>query len=381
MELKVIIILSISILLTNCSKKEKNYILYKKDGISIFKNSVNPSNPNYTYSIKKLFKIVGNNDLAKDSLSNFSYIHFLTADSSNNLYVLNYKTCEIKKFNSQGKFLKTFGKKGNGPGEFLKAWQMFIFRNRLYISDYDTRQYSIFNLDGEFINRLSLDGNDLLDFPQKVGKDKIFALVTKWSFNDNSWQFQNELNLFDKNLKKLKTFKRTEKIKFIPGKTNMHNYISPFAVSEDKIFIGKNSFNEYRIDVFSFEGEKLYEITKSYRKLTLSKNELNSFKKSRKNSTPDSLTFQVSFKKAINTTSMFIDKFGNLIVQVPVERTIKNQFDFIVDSFNSGIFVNRFKINRIPGYDFYNSDQRCYFINNRVYHADRVANEITVFEY
>jgi len=40
------------------------------------------------------------------------------------------------KFNLEGKFIKSFGTKGQGPGEFLSPWQMAIHNDEIYVYDW-----------------------------------------------------------------------------------------------------------------------------------------------------------------------------------------------------------------------------------------------------
>ncbi len=42
----------------------------------------------------------------------------IDVDEDGNIYVLDRKAIHIKVFNSCGKFVRTIGKKGQGPGEF-----------------------------------------------------------------------------------------------------------------------------------------------------------------------------------------------------------------------------------------------------------------------
>src|SRR5204863_3320484 len=56
------------------------------------------------------------------------------------------------KFHKTGKFIKTFGKKGMGPGEFdLPHTLAFDSRGRLFVGDRQNNRVQIFDQDGRFI--------------------------------------------------------------------------------------------------------------------------------------------------------------------------------------------------------------------------------------
>ena len=49
----------------------------------------------------------------------FKSLGTVACDAEGNIYVVDSGAKNIKKFNSHGKFLKTIGREGQGPGEFL----------------------------------------------------------------------------------------------------------------------------------------------------------------------------------------------------------------------------------------------------------------------
>lgn len=58
----------------------------------------------------------------------------------------------IVKFSSDGKFIKTWGKKGSGPGEFDTPHALaFDDKGRLFVADRGNRRIQIFDQDGKFL--------------------------------------------------------------------------------------------------------------------------------------------------------------------------------------------------------------------------------------
>jgi len=71
-------------------------------------------------------------------------------DNDGNIYVLDAGNHRIQKFDSDGKYRASFGRKGQGPGEFLAAQRLDIDnKSILYASDYSNRRVQRFSTTGE----------------------------------------------------------------------------------------------------------------------------------------------------------------------------------------------------------------------------------------
>lgn len=74
-------------------------------------------------------------------------------DKGGNVYVLDSGNSRIQCFSKEGKFVRSFGRGGNGPGE-LSAYAnslKFLEDGRLYVIDNYQRRISVFNTTGEFL--------------------------------------------------------------------------------------------------------------------------------------------------------------------------------------------------------------------------------------
>lgn len=79
----------------------------------------------------------------------------LLAASDGTFYVHDGKQKINHIFNADGKYIKSFGKKGEGPGEIKQQGQMFLFGDTLVIPDIFRAHY--FKKDGTFIKFLNVD--------------------------------------------------------------------------------------------------------------------------------------------------------------------------------------------------------------------------------
>ena len=74
-------------------------------------------------------------------------------DSDNNVYILDHRKCCVYAFDSNGELIRTFGRSGQGPGEFDKIGSMEITRDRLYVTDGSLARITEYYHDGR-VNRI-----------------------------------------------------------------------------------------------------------------------------------------------------------------------------------------------------------------------------------
>ena len=91
-----------------------------------------------------------------DESEMFRYIRGITFDVEDNLYVNDSYELVVKIYDEQGKFIKTFGREGGGPGEFETIDDIHWCRydNLLYIPDRRNNRINQFSRDGKFIKAI-----------------------------------------------------------------------------------------------------------------------------------------------------------------------------------------------------------------------------------
>lgn len=78
----------------------------------------------------------------------FAYISAVTLDDAENLYVAEPSEPKIRIFNRQGRFLRSIGKRGHGPGEFLEPRSIGILDHQLWVLDGASRATTFMDLEG-----------------------------------------------------------------------------------------------------------------------------------------------------------------------------------------------------------------------------------------
>lgn len=98
--------------------------------------------------IEKEFQIGGLEDTTL-----FSPIQ-LKVDNKKNIYILDRIDSKVKVFNNNGEFLKSYGRKGQGPGEFLRGFALDISeQGKIAVYDFDQFKCVVFeNESSKIIN-------------------------------------------------------------------------------------------------------------------------------------------------------------------------------------------------------------------------------------
>ncbi|NIM58321.1 MAG: 6-bladed beta-propeller [Candidatus Aminicenantes bacterium] len=123
----------------------------------------------------------------------FNGVTDVAADSQGNIYVLDRGNFRVQKFDHNGQYLQTIGKKGQGPGEFERPARLFLdSQENMYVTDggrrIEGRMIKIFDNRGKFVRVMRLDspisdfhvdseGNILANIAQNVERGTIKAVV------------------------------------------------------------------------------------------------------------------------------------------------------------------------------------------------------------
>jgi hypothetical protein len=119
-----------------------------KNGVIIVNNIGGPIYEGAIFNLEEEMSI-GEEEGPEEYL--FSRITDFDVDEEGNIYIIDGASAQIRIFGSDGKYLKSIGKKGQGPGEF----QMPIFvqiapQDKLVVFDYMVGKLIYFSLDGRY---------------------------------------------------------------------------------------------------------------------------------------------------------------------------------------------------------------------------------------
>jgi hypothetical protein len=136
----------------------------------------------------------------------FGMILGIALDDQGFLYVGDYKANNIKKFDSSGKFLKTIGKAGQGPGDFNGPVELEFSHGCLYVREGMNSRVSILRSDGSFIKSIPIDFQKGSWMAMRSLPDGRFMVHReKVDYNDLNAPQELFLDLFSAELDYIKT--------------------------------------------------------------------------------------------------------------------------------------------------------------------------------
>lgn len=92
-----------------------------------------------------------------DSTYTFGMISDAAIDNDGNILVLDRMAADLKMYDNQGEYVRNVTRKGNGPGELVLPWDMFLFGDgRLMVLDPGKQGFVVFDDSLQFIEELEL---------------------------------------------------------------------------------------------------------------------------------------------------------------------------------------------------------------------------------
>jgi len=331
-----------------CTKKEQTYKQYDLNGIRITENSTTPADSTFRIDLKE----VGFIDMENETDSNrfISMIANFDIDSEGNLYIMDIMKRRIHKYDKDCKFVKTFGRMGNGPGEFEYPGTINVRKDTVLVPDLATLQIIKYDTEGYFITNKRLeDITQFPSYPKKFGDKYISQSREIFPDEEKGGKVMNEeIALYDGNFNFIRHLYKNE---YHSNSTDANDLVKSGLVitfNDSLLYVYEKNIDKYQIGVFDQEGVKTGEIRKNYRRL--------------KDDT----------EQYVNSLStMATDKYGRLWVSVYDEQNPKK---FIYDIFENDVFINRVVLEVEEGY-------YRYFIGDKLVAVNRENNNIKVYEY
>ena len=111
---------------------------------------------------EKLLFAIGEGKKRGNALGDFAEPHFLTFNDKGELFVSDTFNARIQKFAPDGKFIKTWGKVGSGPGEYVHNGYLANIsvdnKGYVYVREFDGGKIQKYTEDGEYVATFSRRG-------------------------------------------------------------------------------------------------------------------------------------------------------------------------------------------------------------------------------
>ena len=359
------------------------------DGVEYVHNQDIPIHPDRTVEFEEELTITGEDEETGDIY--LYQLYFFTVDEYNNVYAADPRECKIAVFDKDGKCIRTFGKKGQGPGEFQSIRNIEIMPDgNLFVIDSRNRRCSIINSEGKFQEsfNFSLKGASFND---------IFFFVDK-TFTGRVSTFGGEkggklfVKTFDFNGKEIQNYGEFR----VPHRESVTEYdehgssgtyaMSPpyapksiFASDRDRNLIYHCINSEYLIEVFDFNGKIISKIDRPYDSLPFTGEDEKEFFDNFRNRPGQDPKFEKVLKKLkmpdVKTIAEFmcVDDKGNLWIKTQEEKEVGGKKLTAYDIFNSDGFYETKIWSDIPDLYYYPA----LFKNSKFYRLEMNRDEGT----
>jgi len=164
------------ILFFSCGRQQAEWqgTIEHLDGVTVVHNPVDPMVEDILELEEEL--TIGEADGAEEYM--FQRIGSIAVDEIERIYVSDRKESHIKVYDQNGKYLRTIGRKGQGPGEFQRITRIQILTSdNLLVYNSKTRRLSFFSLDGLFITSKFMTDIQALDIMMNSNRGIIADTV------------------------------------------------------------------------------------------------------------------------------------------------------------------------------------------------------------
>jgi len=260
-------------LLSSACKKQKpewRGEIETVDGVKI----VNNFEPDPEQTFKSIEFIVDLSIGEEEGDENYmmAYPADIDSDAEGNIYVLDYQDCVLKKYSPHGKFVAQFGREGQGPGEFTNPYSMTIsHQDLIYVGDTNLNKIEVLSPAGIYQKTMKVDfryyfavnkKNDLIIDHQEYDKDgNPFYSVGRFDFQKN----EAEILLSQRQYWPARIMDDEFRYEF-------PYYLRWDINSKDHIYVA--SAVEYKISVFSPDGNLLFRFIKDFNPVRVSGEEM-----------------------------------------------------------------------------------------------------------
>jgi len=190
----IIISISIFMMLISCQQQKAEWkgTIEEVDGVTVVKN---PKEPMYGEDVFSLEEELTIGEAKGPEEYMFSQIIDVGVDDEESIYILDFLEAHIKVFNKSGEYLRTVGRRGQGPGEIQRAINIYITPgNEILINDRGARYFHFITLGGEYIRSIY---QGRLSRPQVDTQNNIVARQTIMNTAEVRFvlkKFDSELN-------------------------------------------------------------------------------------------------------------------------------------------------------------------------------------------
>jgi len=227
------------------------------DGVAIVKNPILPLHKDDILTIEEDLSIGGAQG-GEESL--FGYISLIAVDNEENIYVADTKDAHIQVYDSEGNYLRTIGRRGQGPGEFNSILSFLITpNNELLVQDRSASRWTVFSLNGDYLKTVLIKDTRILGVRRINSKGNYFVETTDFQRKgrNKSWHNAKEICEYTPDMRFIKTIIK-DKFRDVTSPPMITRF-----TSSDLIIYGDPE-KTYEIRILDANGKIIRKIFKEY---------------------------------------------------------------------------------------------------------------------
>jgi hypothetical protein len=203
----------------------------------------------------ELVRTIGGLD-ADENLS-FNAPYDIVLDSAGNMYILDTGNNRIQKLDPQGKFIKTIGRQGQGPGEFQGAFSLDIDeQDNLFVLEVRNMRIQVLSSEGRSLSTVKFDAFSMGQIRRlKPGLFVKGGSINLRSLMDRPRKLPKLLEIIDRDGRTIKTFGEATDYK----DANVNSHANSFSLDTDaEKNICLSFWYQNRIDKYAADGTPLW---------------------------------------------------------------------------------------------------------------------------
>ncbi len=239
------------------------------DGVEQVMNPADPLEEPVTLVLEESWRLGGDSD-SDDEF--FGVITQVASDADGNVYLLDQQLNEVKVFSSEGDFLRTLGREGEGPGEFRQPQDMFFLDDgTLVVLQLAPGRLVLLNPDGEPAGEIPIPtidgGTPALVGGQGMG-DGVMLVVSANTQHEGRVDIERSMVLVDGegNVREtmLSEVRELEFVNFTFHETAWRSFDNRWRVGSDGNLYAAPEFDAYRIAVWNPDGSAKRVISREF---------------------------------------------------------------------------------------------------------------------
>lgn len=273
-------------------------------------------------------------------------------DEDGNFYVLNSGNFRIQVYDRYGKYIKSIGKKGQGPGEFESPFEIELDKKgNIYVYDFAKRGLLVFDKEGNYLRRIPINYS-LGNF--KITDDgSLFCIISQHTEKGEFLTFLkfNNDGKINKEIKKI----LDESMTTIGTGTMIYGFSHSFVFEPffyfsellNQFIYGESS--RYELSAISPSGDVVFKFRKEEKEIPVTSREKSKICDSFKPPLPKEVRKKMYFPPYRPFFSSFvIDSDGRIYVsrmKSPVDESKETEFDVFS---SDGYYIYKTKLNFFP---------------------------------